>query len=283
MLNYVPMYVTLYSLDIGEDILLGHDFVKRHMPLIVNIDSLIFIVQQNQVKLPMKSSYIMRVSPETPNILEYSLQDLTKIQKIIRHDDIHGHEFLKDIVQKLRDDCTADFPDAFWTREKYFVSLPYKEGFIDTSQKASANNISPSEQALCQAEIKQLLERHLIEPCKSPWVCLTFYVNKHSEQKRGKKWLVINYKALNSALLPLRYPLPHKELLFSKLSNANVFSKFDLKSGFWQLGISLGYRYKTTFVVPQGQYQWTVMPFSLTNAPSEFQRRMLDSLNNIMS
>jgi hypothetical protein len=43
---------------------------------------------------------------------------------------------------------------------------------------------------------------------------------------------------LNSALLPLRYPLPHKELIFSKLANANVFNKFDLKSGFWQLGIS---------------------------------------------
>jgi hypothetical protein len=64
--------------------------------------------------------------------------------------------------------------------------------------------------------------------------------------------------------------------LFSKLANANVFSKFDIKSGFWQLGISPGDRYKTTFVVPQGQYQWTVMPFGLTNAPSEFQKRMED-------
>jgi hypothetical protein len=45
--------------------------------------------------------------------------------------------------------------------------------------------------------------------------------------------LVINYKALNSALLPLRYMLPHKELLFNKLDNVNVVSKFDLNSGFW--------------------------------------------------
>jgi hypothetical protein len=66
----------------------------------------------------------------------------------------------------------------------------------------------------------------------SPWACLTFYVNNHSKQKRGKKILVANYKALNISLLPLRYPLPHKELLFNKLANANVFNKFDLKSGF---------------------------------------------------
>jgi hypothetical protein len=224
----------------------------------------------------MKTNYVIHISPDTPDTIEETLQDLTKIQKIVRHADIHGQEILKDIVQKLKDECTSDFPDAFWTREKYFVSLPYKEGFKDTPQKASANNMSPSDQALCQEEIQHLLDRHLIEPFMSPWACPTFYVNKHSEQKRGKKRLVINYKALNSALLPLRYPLPHKEILFSKLAHANVFSKFDLKSGFWQLGISPEDRYKTAFVVPQGKYQWTVMPFSLTNAPSEFQKRMED-------
>ena len=92
--------------------------------------------------------------------------------------------------------------------------------------------MSPSEQELCKQEISQLLEQRLIEPCKSPWACLAVCVNKHSEQKRGKKRLVINYKALNDALLPIRYPLPNKELLLAKISHANVFSKFDLKSGF---------------------------------------------------
>jgi hypothetical protein len=41
---------------------------------------------------------------------------------------------------------------------------------------------------------------------------------------------------------------------------------------FWQIGIVPADRYKTTFVVPQGQYQWRVMPFGLKNAPSEFQK-----------
>jgi len=122
----------LYSLDTGADILLGQDFVKRHMPLIVNTDSLCLTVQQQQVKLPMKTNYVIRISPDTPDTIEEDLQDLAKIQKIVRHADIHGQEILKDIVQKLKDECTYDFPDAFWTREKYFVSLPYKEGFKDT-------------------------------------------------------------------------------------------------------------------------------------------------------
>lgn len=77
-------------------------------------------------------------------------------------------------------------------------------------------------------------------------------------------------------MLPIQYPLPNKELLLAKIANANVFSKFDLKSGFWQIGILPDDRYKTAFIVPHGQYQWTIMPFGLKNAPSEFQKRMED-------
>ena len=45
-----------------------------------------------------------------------------------------------------------------------------------------------------------------------------------------------------------------------------------MKSGFWQIEISEQDRYKTTSVIPFGQYEWNVMPFRLKNAPSEFQR-----------
>ena len=38
-------------------------------------------------------------------------------------------------------------------------------------------------------------------------------------------------------------------------------------------------RYKTAFTVPFGQFEWTVMPFGLKNAPSEFQKIMNDIFN----
>jgi hypothetical protein len=102
-------------LDTRVDILLGKYFFKRHMPLIVNIDYLCLTVQQQQIKLPMKIDYVICISPDTPDTIEETIQYLTKIQKIVRHVDIHGQEFLKDIVQKLKYECTSDFPDAFWT------------------------------------------------------------------------------------------------------------------------------------------------------------------------
>jgi hypothetical protein len=90
---------------------------------------------------------------------------------------------------------------------------------------------------------------------------------------------VINYKPLNSALKWIRYPIPNKKDLLQKLHSAFIFSKFDMKSGFWQIQIDPKDRYKTAFTVPFGQYEWNVMPFGLKNAPSEFQRIMNDIFN----
>ncbi|KAH9698127.1 hypothetical protein KPL71_023895 [Citrus sinensis] len=57
-------------------------------------------------------------------------------------------------------------------------------------------------------------------------------------------------------------------------SGARIFSKFDLKAGFWQLGISPVDCHKTAFCIPDAHYQWTVMPFGLKVAPSLFQKAM---------
>jgi hypothetical protein len=42
--------------------------------------------------------------------------------------------------------------------------------------------------------------------------------------------MVINYRASNQDLMPIRYPLPSKDELFAKIGANNIFSKFDLKS-----------------------------------------------------
>ena len=142
--------------------------------------------------------------------------------------------------------------------------------------KALARLMSPSEREFCVKEIKELLMKGLIEPSKSPWACRAFVVNKHSEVKRGKPRLVVNYKPLNVVLQKVRYPLPDKSSLLQRITGCTIFSKFDLKSSFYHIGIKAEDRYKTTFVVPHGQYQWKVLPFGINNAPSEFQKRMED-------
>ena len=111
--------------------------------------------------------------------------------------------------------------------------------------------------ALATQELSTLLAKGLIEPTTSPWACEAFYVNKHAEQVRSKLRMVINYQDLNHFLADDKFPLPNKSALFQNLSNAKVFSKFDLKAGFWQLGIHPGERYKTAFCIPDCYAFWS--------------------------
>ncbi|RDX97412.1 hypothetical protein CR513_19821, partial [Mucuna pruriens] len=127
---------------------------------------------------------------------------------------------------------------------------------------------------IAKKRLKIFLDKKLIRPSKSPWSCAAFYVNK-----QAKLELVINYKPLNQALQWIRYPIPNKKDLLNRLNSARIFSKFDMKSGYWQIQIKETDRYKTAFTVPFGQYEWNVMPFGLKNAPSEFQKIMNDIFN----
>ena len=135
--------------------------------------------------------------------------------------------------------------------------------------------MNPDHYKLELQEVAQLNKEGLIEPTKSQWACEAFYVNKRAEQVRGKLRLVINYQPLNHFLADDKLPLPKRDILFQKLPQAQIFSKFDLKAGFWQLGIKPEDRHKTAFCIPDHHYHWNVMPFGLKTAPSLFQKAMI--------
>jgi hypothetical protein len=91
--------------------------------------------------------------------------------------------------------------------------------------------------------------------------------------------MVINYKRLNDNTVDDAYNIPNKQEWIYRIQGSKYFSKYDLKAGFWQVKIEEESITLTAFTCPQGHFEWLVMSFGQKNAPTLFQRKMLNIFN----
>ena len=86
--------------------------------------------------------------------------------------------------------------------------------------------------------------------------------------------MCVDYQSLNEVTIKNKYLLPRIDDLFDQLRGACVFTKIDLHSGYHQLKIRATDIPKTTFTMRYGLYEYTVISFGLTNAPTYFMYLM---------
>jgi len=118
--------------------------------------------------------------------------------------------------------------------------------------------------------VTQMLKDGQIEPSSSPWASPVCMVKK----KDGSTRFCIDYRRLNDATIKDAYPLPRIQDCLNTLNGGEYFCTLDLKSGYWQVGMTKRARERSAFVCKQGLFQWKVMPFGLCNAPPTFERLM---------
>ena len=97
------------------------------------------------------------------------------------------------------------------------------------------------------------------------------------KNKDGTLRLCIDYRELNKTTAKNRYPLPKIDDLFNQLRGTGTFSKIDLRSGYHQLRIKNEDIPKIAFRTRYRHYEFVVMPFGLTIAPSAF----MDLMNRV--
>jgi hypothetical protein len=84
----------------------------------------------------------------------------------------------------------------------------------------------------------------------------------------------VDYRPLNTVTIKNKHPLPCIDILFGQLASVKVFSKVDLHLGYQQIKIRLEDVPKMTFSTGYGLYEYLVMSFALTNAPTHFMYLM---------
>ncbi|KAL0539365.1 hypothetical protein IC582_023576 [Cucumis melo] len=252
--------VTLLVLDMQDfDVILGMDWLSA-----------------NHASIDCFGKEVIFNPPSGPSF-KFRGAGIVCLPKVISAMKASNYSFRSE-VSLSSEPVVREYPDVF--PDELPGLLPLKEIDFAIELESGTAPISrvpyrmaPVELKELKVQLQELLDKGFIRPSVSPWGAPVLFVKK----KNGSMRLCIDYRELNKVTVKNRYPLPRIDDLFDQLQGATVFSKIDLRSGYHQLRIRDSDIPKTAFRLRYGHYEFIVMSFGLTNAPTVF----MDLMNRV--
>lgn len=139
-------------------------------------------------------------------------------------------------------------------------------------------SLSGDELKLVHDYLVDMLAKGLIRVSNAPCGAPILFARK----KDGSLRLCVDYRRLNNITIKNVYPLPLIHELLDRVSGSAIFSKLDLTNAYWHIRIKEGDEWKTAFRTRYGLFEYLVMPFGLSNAPSTFQAHVNQCFSDML-
>ncbi|KAI3660863.1 hypothetical protein MP638_006620 [Amoeboaphelidium occidentale] len=210
------------------------------------------------------------LSQQETSEIEYQEKKLQMIK-----DRITEIDTLEDNERKKVRELLIRFEDVFEERIERLSGLKnyFYEILLEPDAKPIASKcrkFSPKEKVIIPEELTKMKQAGIVKESESEWVSPVVLVPKPD----GSIRFCINFKVLNKVTPKDKYPLPLIDDCVQQLSGKPFVSFFDCASGYWQVKLHPTSTKYTALITPFGTYEFTVLPFGLTNAPAMFSRLM---------
>jgi len=174
------------------------------------------------------------------------------------------HEFLPLFSEALAKKLPPHWP--------YDHKIPLREGF--TSPFGPLYSMFRTELQTLMEWLEENLSKGFIRASSSPAASPIVFVKKTD----GSLRLCVDYCGLNVGTIKNRYPLLLLQETLMRLSKAKYFTTLDIRSAYNLVRMAEGEEWKTAFWTSYRLFELLVIPFGLTNAPSDFQALINDML-----